>query len=69
MEIDEIFDQFSEINNFGNDSKNKDIIIKLISFMRENISNLKFFKESNIEGFKNLLPYKFIFIMRIFRVI
>ena len=60
-EIDEIFNEFSELNKFGNDSKNKDIIIKLISFMRENINNLKYFKESNFKGFKNLFSLQIYF--------
>ena len=51
-EINEIFKEFSVLNNFGNGSKYKDKFIKLISFMRENINNLKFLKESNIEEFK-----------------
>ena len=33
-EIDEIFNEFSKLNNFGNDSKYKDRFIKLISFIR-----------------------------------
>ena len=60
-EIDEIFNELSNSKNFGNGSKFKEKFIKLISFARENINNLKIFKESNIEELKSCFSLQIFF--------
>ena len=60
-EIDEIFNEFSNSTNFGNGSKYKEKFIKLISFVRENINNLKIFKESNIKELKSCFSLQIFF--------
>ena len=61
IEIDEIFDDLSKSNKFGDGSKYKDKFIKLLSFIRENINNLKILKESNIESFKSFFSLQIYF--------
>ena len=48
----QINDIFQELNLKGD--KDKDKYIKIISFARENLANLKFYKESNLSEFQNL---------------
>ena len=60
-EIDEIFNEYSKLKNFNNDDKNKDIFIKLISFVRENINNAELIKKSNINELKSCFSLQIFF--------
>ena len=55
-----INDFFGKIGEIGNPNKN--IIIKIISFCKDNINKINFFKESNIEEFKKILKSQIKFV-------